>query len=180
MAAVGCLLFGYDTAVIAGAVGFMQQYYDLSATMMGWVASCALIGCVAGSTYAGTLSDKIGRKKVLMLASILFAVSSVGTAMPPNLTFFVVFRLIGGMGIGIASMLSPMYISELAPADIRGKLISVFQLGVVFGILLIYFVNAGIATLYDESWNVSTGWRWMFGSGLLPSAIFLLLLFTVP
>jgi SP family arabinose:H+ symporter-like MFS transporter len=148
--------------------------------MTGWVASCALLGCVAGAMYAGKLSDNIGRKKVLMLAALLFAISSIGTAMPPNLTFFVVFRLIGGMGIGIASMLSPMYISEMAPADIRGKLISVFQLGVVFGILLIYFVNAGIAGMYDEAWNINTGWRYMFGSGLIPSVIFILLLLTVP
>jgi SP family arabinose:H+ symporter-like MFS transporter len=180
VAAVGGLLFGYDTAVIAGAIGFMQKYYSLSDAMTGWVASCALLGCVAGAMYAGKLSDNIGRKKVLMLAALLFAISSIGTAMPPNLTFFVVFRLIGGMGIGIASMLSPMYISEMAPADIRGKLISVFQLGVVSGILLIYFVNAGIAGLYDEAWNISTGWRWMFGSGIIPSLIFILLLLTVP
>jgi len=180
VAAVGGLLFGYDTAVIAGAIGFMKTYYSLSDAMTGWVASCALLGCVAGAMYAGKLSDNIGRKKVLMLAAFLFAISSIGTAMPPNLTFFVVFRLIGGMGIGIASMLSPMYISEMAPADIRGKLISVFQLGVVFGILLIYFVNAGIAGMYDEAWNISTGWRFMFGSGLIPSAIFILLLLTVP
>jgi len=180
VAAVGGLLFGYDTAVIAGAIGFMKTYYTLSDAMTGWVASCALLGCVAGAMYAGKLSDNIGRKKVLMLAALLFAISSIGTAMPPNLTFFVVFRLIGGMGIGIASMLSPMYISEMAPADIRGKLISVFQLGVVSGILLIYFVNAGIAGMYDEAWNISTGWRYMFGSGLIPSAIFILLLLTVP
>ncbi|CAN5151069.1 arabinose-proton symporter AraE [soil metagenome] len=180
VAAVGGLLFGYDTAVIAGAIGFMKQYYTLSDAMTGWVASCALLGCVAGAMYAGKLSDNIGRKKVLMLAALLFAISSIGTAMPPNLTFFVVFRLIGGMGIGIASMLSPMYISEMAPADIRGKLISVFQLGVVSGILLIYFVNAGIAGMYDEAWNISTGWRWMFGSGMIPSVIFILLLLTVP
>lgn len=180
VAAVGGLLFGYDTAVIAGAIGFMQKYYELSPAMMGWVASCALLGCIAGAMYAGKLSDKVGRKKVLMLAGILFAVSSIGTSMPPNLTFFVIFRLIGGMGIGIASMLSPMYISEMAPADIRGKLISVFQLGVVFGILVIYFVNAGIAGIYDEAWNIETGWRWMFGSGLIPSAAFILLLLTVP
>lgn len=180
VAAVGGLLFGYDTAVIAGAIGFMKTYYELSDAMTGWVASCALLGCIAGSMYAGKLSDVVGRKKVLMLAALLFAISSIGTAMPPNLTFFVVFRLIGGMGIGIASMLSPMYISEMAPADIRGKLISVFQLGVVFGILLIYFVNAGIAAMYDEAWNISTGWRWMFGSGLIPSVIFIFLLLTVP
>ncbi|WP_216368558.1 sugar porter family MFS transporter [Limnovirga soli] len=180
VAAVGGLLFGYDTAVIAGAIGFMKTYYALSDAMTGWVASCALLGCVAGAMYAGKLSDIVGRKKVLMLSALLFAISSVGTAMPPNLTFFVVFRLIGGMGIGIASMLSPMYISEMAPADIRGKLIAVFQLGVVTGILLIYFVNAGIAGMYNEAWNITTGWRYMFGSGLIPSVIFVLLLFTVP
>ena len=104
VAAVGGLLFGYDTAVIAGAIGFMKTYYELSDAMTGWVASCALLGCIAGSMYAGKLSDVVGRKKVLMLAALLFAISSIGTAMPPNLTFFVVFRLIGGMGIGIASM----------------------------------------------------------------------------
>ncbi|MBG9377336.1 sugar porter family MFS transporter [Panacibacter sp. DH6] len=180
VAAVGGLLFGYDTAVIAGAIGFMKTFYNLSDAMTGWVASCALLGCVAGAMYAGKLSDNVGRKKVLMLAALLFAVSSLGTAMAPNLNFFVVFRIVGGMGIGIASVLSPMYISEMAPAEIRGKLISIFQLGVVCGILLIYFVNAGIAGLYDESWNVSTGWRWMFGSGLLPSIVFVLLLFGVP
>jgi SP family arabinose:H+ symporter-like MFS transporter len=177
VAAVGGLLFGYDTAVIAGAIGFMKTYYSLSDAMTGWVASCALLGCVAGAMYAGKLSDNIGRKKVLMLAALLFAISSIGTAMAPNLNFFVAFRIVGGMGIGIASVLSPMYISEMAPAEIRGKLISIFQLGVVSGILLIYFVNAGIAGIYDETWNVSMGWRWMFGSGLLPSMIFVLLLF---
>lgn len=180
VAAVGGLLFGYDTAVIAGAIGFMKTYYALSDAMTGWVASCALLGCVVGAMYAGKLSDIVGRKKVLMLAALLFAVSSVGTAVAPNLNFFVVSRIIGGMGIGIASVLSPMYISEMAPANIRGKLISIFQLGVVCGILLIYFVNAQIAGLYDETWNVNMGWRWMFGSGLLPSFIFILLLFTVP
>ncbi|CAN5659137.1 arabinose-proton symporter AraE [soil metagenome] len=180
VAAVGGLLFGYDTAVVAGAIGFIQKRYDLSATMVGWIASCALIGCIVGAMFAGKLSDRIGRKKVLILSAILFAVSSVGIAFPMDLNWFVVFRLIGGLGIGIASMLAPMYISEIAPAKIRGQLVSINQLGIVSGILLIYFVNASIAGWYDEAWNISTGWRWMFGSGVFPSAIFLLLLFFVP
>lgn len=180
VAAVGGLLFGYDTAVIAGAIGFLQEKYQLSSAMMGWIASCALIGCILGVMFAGSLSDKIGRKKVLILSAVLFAVSSIGTAMPPDLNWFVVSRIIGGLGIGIASMLAPMYITEIAPADIRGRLVSINQLGVVTGILLIYFVNAGIASLYDEAWNVAVGWRWMFGSGLLPSVIFLFLLTFVP
>ncbi|MEJ7585979.1 MAG: sugar porter family MFS transporter [Ferruginibacter sp.] len=180
VAAVGGLLFGYDTAVVAGAIGFIQKRYDLSATMVGWIASCALVGCMVGAMFAGKLSDNIGRKKVLLLSGILFGVSSAGIAIPMDLNWFVVFRLIGGLGIGIASMLAPMYISEIAPARIRGQLVSINQLGIVTGILLIYFVNASIAGWYDEAWNISTGWRWMFGSGLIPSIVFLLLLFFVP
>ena len=180
VAAVGGLLFGYDTAVVAGAIGFIEKRYDLSAAMVGWIASCALIGCIVGAMFAGSLSDRVGRKKVLILSAILFAVSSAGIAYPMDLDWFVFFRLIGGLGIGIASMLAPMYISEIAPAKIRGQLVSINQLGIVSGILLIYFVNATIAGWYDEAWNVSTGWRWMFGSGIFPSIIFLLLLFFVP
>ena len=180
VAAVGGLLFGYDTAVVAGAIGFIQKRFELSAAMMGWIASCALIGCIAGAMFSGYLSDKLGRKKVLVLSAILFAVSSIGTAIPQDLNLFVVFRIIGGLGIGIASMISPMYITECAPAAIRGRLVSINQFGIVSGILLIYFVNAGIAGLYDESWNVNTGWRWMFGSGIFPSIIFFILLLFVP
>jgi SP family arabinose:H+ symporter-like MFS transporter len=180
VASVGGLLFGYDTAVISGAIGFMRTYYDLSDVMTGWIASCALLGCIIGAMYSGTLSDRIGRKKVLMLSALLFILSSIGTSLAPSLWLFVVFRIIGGMGIGIASMLSPMYISEMAPAAIRGRLISIFQLGIVTGILVIYFVNAYIAGIHNDSWNISTGWRWMFGSGVIPSVIFILLLFTVP
>lgn len=180
VAAVGGLLFGYDTAVVAGAIGFIQKRYDLSATMVGWIASCALVGCMVGAMFAGKLSDKIGRKKVLILSGILFGISSAGIALPMNLDWFIIFRVIGGLGIGIASMLAPMYISEIAPAEIRGRLVSINQLGIVSGILLIYFVNATIAGWYDEAWNISTGWRWMFGSGLFPSVFFLLLLFFVP
>lgn len=180
VASVGGLLFGYDTAVISGSIGFMRTYYCLSDAMTGWTASCALLGCLVGAMFSGKLSDRIGRKKVLMISALLFTISSVGTALAPGLWIFVVFRIIGGMGIGIASILSPMYISEMAPAEIRGRLVSIFQLGIVTGILVIYFVNAYIAGIYDESWNVLYGWRWMFGSGVIPSVIFILLLFTVP
>lgn len=180
VAAVGGLLFGYDTAVISGAIGFIQKQYELSAAMTGWAASCALIGCMLGAMLAGWLSDAFGRKKVLLLSALAFAVSSLGILPASGLSWFVFFRLIGGIGIGIASIVSPMYISEIAPAHIRGRLISIYQLGIVLGILLIYFVNAVIAGMYDESWNITTGWRYMFGSGLIPSLAFILLLFTVP
>ncbi|NTS42566.1 sugar porter family MFS transporter [Flavisolibacter sp. BT320] len=180
VAAVGGLLFGYDTAVVAGAIGFIQQKYELSAAMTGWAASCALVGCMVGAMFAGAVSDKLGRKKVLMMAGVAFAISSLGIMLPLSLSWFIVFRFIGGIGIGIASMLAPMYISEIAPAQIRGRLISIYQLGIVIGILLIYFVNAAIAGMYDEAWNVEQGWRWMFGSGLLPSLVFIGLLLIVP
>ena len=180
VAAVGGLLFGYDTAVVAGAIGFIQEKYNLSPAMTGWAASCALIGCMAGAMLAGALSDKLGRKKVLMISAFAFAISSVGILIPSGIEYFILFRFIGGIGIGIASILAPMYISEIAPADIRGRLISIYQLGIVTGILLIYFVNAGIAGLHDDAWNVDSGWRWMFGSGLVPSVIFIFLLLPIP
>ena len=174
------MLFGYDTAVVAGAIGFIQEKYNLSPAMTGWAASCALIGCMAGAMLAGALSDKLGRKKVLMISAFAFAISSVGILIPSAIEYFILFRFIGGIGIGIASILAPMYISEIAPADIRGRLISIYQLGIVTGILLIYFVNAGIAGLHDDAWNVDSGWRWMFGSGLVPSVIFIILLLPIP
>ncbi|MBL7757278.1 MAG: sugar porter family MFS transporter [Chitinophagaceae bacterium] len=180
VAAIGGLLFGYDTAVVAGAIGFIQEKYQLSAAMTGWAASCALIGCMIGAMVAGGLSDKLGRRKVLMISAWAFAISSVGIMIPMGLTSFIIFRMIGGIGIGIASILSPMYISEIAPASIRGRLISIYQLGIVIGILLIYFVNAAIAGLHDHSWNVESGWRWMFGSGILPSIVFIVLLLRAP
>lgn len=180
VAAVGGLLFGYDTAVVAGAIGFIRAKYDLGPAMMGWVASCALIGCVIGAMFSGMLSDRIGRKKVLMISAVAFTISSLGIMIPLSLDYFIFFRLIGGIGIGIASMLSPLYISEIAPAPIRGRLISIYQMGIVVGILLIYFVNAGIAGLNNEAWNIEAGWRWMFGSGILPSGLFIYLLLKVP
>ena len=180
VAAVGGLLFGYDTAVVAGAIGFIQEKYELSAAMTGWAASCALVGCMVGAMLAGMLSDRLGRKKVLLISGFAFAISSTGILIPSGIEYFIFFRFIGGIGIGIASILSPMYISEIAPAAIRGRLISIYQLGIVTGILLIYFVNAGIAGLHDNAWNVSMGWRWMFGSGLVPSLVFIFLLLPVP
>lgn len=179
VAAIGGLLFGYDTAVIAGAIGFIRQKYELSPGMMGWIASCALIGCAFGAMVGGFFADILGRKKVLLISGVLFAVSSLGIMIPLNLDYFVFFRLIGGLGIGIASMIVPMYISEIAPPDIRGRLIAINQLGIVTGILAIFFVNAYIADLYDELWTVEVGWRYMFGSGIVPSFIFIVLLFSV-
>jgi sugar porter (SP) family MFS transporter len=180
VAALGGLLFGYDTAVISGAIGFMEEYFKLDSIQKGWVASCALLGCILGAAGAGILSDTLGRKKVLLISAVLFTVSAVGAAVPRNVTEFVLARILGGLGIGMASMLSPLYIAEVAPARIRGRMVSLNQLAIVSGMVVVYYVNSMIAGLGDNQWNVETGWRWMFGSGALPAMVFFVLLFLVP
>ena len=180
IAALGGLLFGYDTAVIAGAIGFLQNHFNLDPTLKGWAAACALLGCILGVSFAGMFSDKMGRKKTLLLSGILFLISSVGTAIPKEFIVFVVFRILGGIGVGIASMASPMYIAEITPARIRGRMVSVNQFAIITGMLIIYFVNYFIVLQGDEAWNISSGWRWMFASGAIPSAVFIFLLVFIP
>jgi len=176
VAALGGLLFGYDTAVISGAVGFLQAHFQLSAGLKGWAASSALIGCMVG----GPLSDRYGRKKILLLCAVLFAFSGIASALPRTLTQFVWARFAGGFGIGAVSVLSPLYIAEIAPEKLRGRLVSLYQLAIVVGILVVFFVNLLIQRLGDEAWNTSDGWRWMMGSLTLPSALFGFLLLFIP
>ncbi|MCU0786445.1 MAG: sugar porter family MFS transporter [Verrucomicrobia bacterium] len=180
VATLGGLLFGYDTAVIAGAIGFLQEHFALTPAMKGWAASSALAGCIVGVSFAGSFSDKLGRRPALLLAGVLFFVSAVGTAIPQTFTTFVIYRLIGGIGVGIASMVSPMYIAEVSPARHRGRLVSLNQFAIITGMLLVYFANYFIAQQGDQAWNVATGWRWMFGSEALPAALFTLLAFFIP
>jgi sugar porter (SP) family MFS transporter len=180
VAALGGLLFGYDTAVISGAIGFMEEHFHLDEIQKGWVASCALLGCILGAAGAGVLSDAVGRKKVLLLSAVLFTISALGAALPTSVAQFVVARILGGLGIGMASMVSPLYIAEVAPARIRGRMVSLNQLAIVSGMVVVYYVNSLIANLGDNAWNVASGWRWMFASGALPAAMFFLLLFLVP
>jgi SP family arabinose:H+ symporter-like MFS transporter len=180
VASLGGLLFGYDTAVIAGAIGFLQTKFNLTPAMTGWAASAAIWGCLFGAMFAGYFSDKYGRKKILIMTAVLFAVSAIGSAIPSNLTQFVIARFIGGVGVGAASMLAPLYISEIAPANIRGTLVTMYQLAIVIGINLIYFVNLRISEIGTESWNVDMGWRYMLGSELIPAGLFLFTLIFVP
>ena len=180
IAAMGGLLFGYDTAVIAGAIGSIQTIFDLSPALTGWAASSAIWGCMIGVIFAGFLSDKFGRKKVLILSAILFFISAVGSSIPNNLTQFVLARLIGGVGVGIASMLSPMYISEIAPAKIRGTLVTLYQLAIVIGINLVYYINLQIASSGDAQWNLDIGWRIMLASEVIPALLFFIMLFFIP
>jgi SP family xylose:H+ symportor-like MFS transporter len=197
IATLGGLLFGYDTAVVSGAVKAINEYFVVplnpgirlpKEAITGFVVSSALIGCIIGGSIAGFISVALGRKKGLVLAAFLFIFSGFGAAFPEKMSIsgiepivsFIFYRIIGGFGIGLASMLSPMYIAEIAPAGIRGKLVSWNQLAIVFGILVVYFVNWFIASQGDEQWNITTGWRWMFLSSVIPALVFILLLLFIP
>lgn len=163
----------------------IKSYLD---SVKGFVVASALIGCIIGGALAGFVSKSLGRKNGLIVSALAFTVSAIGAWRPETFNFFgtldvysfVVYRIIGGMGVGLASMLSPMYIAEIAPANIRGKLVSWNQFAIIFGMLVIYFVNWFIARNGDETWLINEGWRWMFFSGLIPAGIFLALLFFVP
>jgi MFS transporter, SP family, arabinose:H+ symporter len=172
VSALGGLLFGYDNIVISGAIGYLSQSFHLDAAGIGWAAGCALVGCIVGCAGAGTVADFLGKKKGLALCALCFALSSVGMLFAADLNQFVVWRLIGGVGIGAASVISPNYIAEIAPTRVRGRCVTVYQLGIVVGILAAVFVNMLIQRMGDEGWNISTGWRWMFLAGVVPAVLF--------
>ncbi|MGZ0753119.1 sugar porter family MFS transporter [Kluyvera sichuanensis] len=190
VAACGGLLFGYDWVVIGGAKPFYEAYFNITdPAQSGWAMSSALVGCVLGALVSGWCADKFGRRLPLILAAILFSASAWGTAMASNFDMFVVYRIVGGVGIGLASALSPLYIAEVSPAEKRGRFVAINQLTIVIGVLAAQLVNLLIAEpvaagatqqAIVESWNGQTGWRWMFGAELLPAVAFLLLLFIVP
>lgn len=180
IAAVGGFLFGFDTAVIAGAIPYMEKYFSLNATQLGIAVSSALLGCIFGTIFAGSLADKFGRKKIMMVAALLFLISAILTALPKTLLVFNIARFIGGIAIGLSSPVSPMYIAELAPARIRGALVTLNQLAITFGIVASYMCDWYIAGLGDEQWNINFGWRWMFASESLPAAALLVGLFFIP
>jgi len=190
VAAMGGLLFGWDWVVIGGAKPFFQRYFELkSEAQIGWANSCALIGCLVGALMAGATSDKFGRKRLLVLAALLFAVTSIGNGLAHNFTVFIAWRMLGGVAIGLASSLSPMYISEVAPAQMRGKLVSINQLTIVVGILLAQAINwylvrnlppGATDDFIKDSWFGQQGWRWMFGLTAVPSVLFLIGMFLVP
>jgi len=174
VAAIGGLIFGFDTAIVAGATRYMKEQFALDSLQEGWAVGIVLIGCMFGAGLAGPVSDRIGRRRFMLVSAALFLVSAVGCAVPRTIAEFMIFRFVGGLGIGSAAVLSPLYIAEVAPARARGALVSVNQLAIVTGILLAYFVNWAFAGAGPANW------RWMYGMGAVPSVLFFLLLLRVP
>ena len=174
VAALGGLLFGFDTAVISGTINFIQPYFGLSEAALGWTVSSLLFGCIAGVFLAGKAGDIYGRKKVLMMAALLFFISALGSASAHSLYFFLIARILGGIAVGVASILSPMYIAELAPAKYRGTLVSMNQLAIVIGILVAFFSNYLLVGTGENNW------RWMLLVMAAPAVLLFFSLFLVP
>ena len=186
VSAMGGLLFGYDWVVIGGAKPFYELYFDInhSPLMQGVAMTTALVGCLVGAMVAGAAADRYGRKPLLMVSAVLFTVSAIATGLFNDFTLFNIARFIGGMGIGVASALAPMYIAEVSPAGIRGRMVSLNQMTIVLGILSAQIVNMLLARdtsiAENQTWNVEWGWRWMFWAETLPAALFLVMSFFIP
>lgn len=191
VACIGGLLFGFDMAVVSGVLPFAQQQFSLSAFQEGWFVSSALVGCILGVAFSGELSDRFGRKRLLILSAVFFMFSAVGSAFLPSLPWIIAARIVGGFGVGIASNVVPLYISEIAPAAIRGRLVTCYQLAITMGILAAYLTNAGLLRFSlahqesaDAGWfhllYVHEVWRGMFSIGALPALLFFLGLFLIP
>ncbi len=188
ISAMGGLLFGYDWVVIGGAKIFYEPFFNLegSAALRGWAMSSALIGCLAGALLSGAWSDRYGRKKMLISASFLFVVSAVGTGAVDSFVWFIMYRIVGGFGIGIASNVSPVYIAEIAPASVRGKFVSINQLTIVLGILMAQLANWQIGAFFTtgsealSTDGIDWAWRWMFWAELIPAGLFFCLSFVIP
>lgn len=173
IAAFGGLLFGFDIAVFSGTIPFIQPYYQLTEAQLGWTGSSLYIGCIIGTLFTGYATDRFGRKPLLIVAAGIFTISSVLMGWAPSYNMLIFWRIVAGIGVGAASMLSPLYIAEISPANIRGRMVSINQLTIVIGILLAYFINYLLA-------DAENNWRWMFTSGAIPSALFFICIFLVP
>jgi SP family sugar porter-like MFS transporter len=192
VAAMGGFLFGYDWVVIGGAKPFYEPFFNLTTpAMKGWATSSALIGCLLGAVFSGVFSDSYGRQRLMLLAGLMFTVSAIGVGLSNQFYVFVIYRIIGGVGIGLASNLSPMYIAEVSPAAVRGRFVSVNQLTIVIGVVAAQLINWLISTSHEmpdnvstvqilDSWNGQIGWRWMFGACAFPAIVFFILSMIIP
>jgi MFS transporter, SP family, arabinose:H+ symporter len=177
VAALGGFLFGFDNIVISGAIRFLSDYFRLRPVQVGWAAGCALAGCIVGAACAGVVVDYFGLKKGLAACAVLFASSSVGVWAAPSFLQFSIWRIVGGLGIGAASIIAPMYIAEIAPTRHRGRLVTLYQLGIVVGILGAVVSNMLVQRAGSDAWNTQNGWRLMFLIGFIPALIFALAIF---
>lgn len=184
VAALGGLLFGYDTGVINGTQFYFSKYFELSAAMKGWVVGSALLGCLIGAAASGIITNGFGRKNSLIVAAILFTLSAWGSGlpqfMPQSVPLLVFFRIVGGLGIGLASMAAPTYIAEIAPADRRGTLVTFYQFAIVTGFFVVFLVTYSIGNNMSAEENIESGWRHMFWSELIPCLLFLVMTFFIP
>jgi SP family arabinose:H+ symporter-like MFS transporter len=191
VATMGGLLFGFDMAVISGVLPFVKQQFALTSVAEGWFVSSALVGCIIGVSFSGELSDRLGRKKMLMLSAVLFFISAIGTAFAQDFSWLIIARMLGGTGVGVASIVAPLYISEIAPANIRGRLVTFYQLAITAGILLAYLTNSGLLQLSLTHEGLGSSklidfifikevWRAMLGLGVVPSLLFFIGLCFVP
>lgn len=182
--AIGGFLFGYDTAVINGANTFLQAHFKLDpkvdSLLIGLATASAIIGCIPGAMSAGFISDKFGRRRVLFFCALLYAISGILSAIPQNFVQFILARVLSGIAIGVSSMICPVYIAEIAPPQWRGRMGTLFQLGIVTGIFVTLFINGWIQRPEDPAWNTAYGWRWMLAVEALPAFIFIFLLFPIP
>lgn len=180
IAALGGLLFGYDQGVMSGAVTFIGHTFAMSSGLLGFISGCIPLGAMVGCLIAGYLADRIGRKIMMFVSAILFAFSGVGCAFAGNVAILIISRLIGGLGIGMVSTLVPLYIAEISPKQVRGKMVGSYQLAVASGIFVVYVINALIANTHTIAWNQDIGWRMMFLAGIVPGILFFVLLFFIP
>ncbi|MBT5902798.1 MAG: sugar porter family MFS transporter [Opitutaceae bacterium] len=188
VAALGGFLFGYDTAIISGTIGFVKTKFELDTVAEGWFVSSALVGCIWGVMFTGLINDWFGRKKALLLSGLLFLISAIGCMLAPTLSTLIIYRLIGGIGVGVASMTSPLFIAEISPPHLRGRLVTLYQLAITVGILLAYFANASLLELSTQSYETELFswiiqdevWRAMFGSECVPALLFFVLVLFIP
>ncbi|MGF1745449.1 sugar porter family MFS transporter [Vibrio minamisatsumaniensis] len=180
IAALGGILLGYDTAVISGAIGPIREHFGLTPAQTGWAVSSVVLGSIIGAVSAGTVALKYGRRSALFLSAVLFIISAIGSAIAPTFTIYVLLRIVGGVAVGIACVVSPMYMSEVAPKDFRGRAVSMFQQSAVIGQTGVFYVNYLIAKGMSEAWLVDVGWRWMLASEVLPATLFGCLLIMIP
>lgn len=172
VSSLGGFLFGYDNIVISGAIGHLSKYFHLQPASIGWAAGCALVGCLLGSATAGSVADRVGLKRTLYGCAACFALSSFGVWISNSFSQYVGWRIVGGIGIGAASIVAPMYIAEIAPARVRGRLVVLYQFGIVAGILCAVYVNMLVERSHGESWQIAHGWRLMFAAAAIPAIIF--------